>query len=208
MGYSISWIAFKGLSKADVLARCGYREGGREDEDNESATSFTELPTGWSIVFSQDIDHGAAEHLAPLSSGATVAACQVEEHVMYSAVHCAVGGRILWSVRHVGEQGDGYDLSVDGTPPPELAPIKARLNAEQDAEKGFELNELGPQSRLWGLFKKFAGAKKTSPLKVRHWKVDYGFDIPVELAREITGYRHDRVEFDWGKPRFTTLVRQ
>jgi hypothetical protein len=31
--------------------------------------------------------------------------------------------------------------------------------------------------------------------------------MPVELARYLTGYRHDRWKFDWGKPRFTKLER-
>jgi hypothetical protein len=34
---------------------------------------------------------------------------------------------------------------------------------------------------------------------------DYVFDIPVELASMICGYRHDRWKFDWGQPSFTCL---
>lgn len=36
MGFSISWLAFKGLSKAEVLKRTGFRDSGAYDEANES----------------------------------------------------------------------------------------------------------------------------------------------------------------------------
>ena len=35
--------------------------------------------------------------------------------------------------------------------------------------------------------------------------VDYVFDIPVRLAEDLCGYRHDRWKFDWGQPVFTRL---
>jgi hypothetical protein len=176
MGFSISWVAFKNLSKAEVLKRGGFRDSGTEDEANEAPFSFAELPSGWVILFSNDFDYGDAEHLVRLSSGAMVLSCQVEEHVMFSAVHCYSNGREAWSVWHNSTRGR-YDLSTRGTPPAELAPIKIRLNAKQ--------NESG-------------GATSD---------VDHTFDIPVELAAELTGYRHDRMQFDRGRPIFTVLER-
>ena len=34
-------------------------------------------------------------------------------------------------------------------------------------------------------------------------RVDHMFDVPVELAESICGYRHDRWRFSWGQPVFT-----
>jgi hypothetical protein len=176
MGFSISWIAFKDLSKAQVLDRNRCRDSGTEDEVNEAPFSFAELPTGWMVLFSNDFDYGAAEHLIGLSMGATVLSCQVEEHVMFSAAHCYQNGREAWSVWHDSQRGR-YDLSLRGTPPAQLAPIRMRLNAKQDDGGGARSD------------------------------VDYVFDIPLELAAELTGYRHDQVQFDWGRPIFTVLER-
>lgn len=36
--------------------------------------------------------------------------------------------------------------------------------------------------------------------------VDFLFEVPIELAANITGYRHDRVNFDWGAPDFKALA--
>ena len=69
------------------------------------------------------------------------------------------------------------DLAIRGTPPTGFDDIRARLLEQQ------RLEDLGQAA------------------------VDYVFDIPVEVARSICGYRHDRWKFDWGKPRFTELER-
>jgi len=70
-----------------------------------------------------------------------------------------------------------YDISAHGALPLAFAPIKTRLNARQDESGGAASD------------------------------VDYTFDIPVELAAELTGYRHDRLRFDWGRPNFMELER-
>jgi hypothetical protein len=60
-----------------------------------------------------------------------------------------------------------YDLSARGALPPEFTPIKVRLTAEQKEND------------------RAAG------------NVDCLFDVPVELAFELTSYRYDRWKFDW-----------
>jgi hypothetical protein len=68
-----------------------------------------------------------------------------------------------------------YDLSISGILPPEFELIKTRLYALQ-----------ADNDRAKG-------------------RVDYMFDVPVELAAKLTGYRHDQTRFDWGNPHFTVL---
>ncbi len=176
MGFKISWIGFKGLSKGDVLSNIGFHDSGRHDDANEASFSLAELPTGWSILFSNDIEFGSPENLRSLSNGADILSCQVHEGVMYSAVHQAAEGRDLWSVCH-DCQIDMYNLSVSRNPPSIFADISKALHAKQDENGGVD-----------------AG-------------VDYIFDIPVEVAFQLTGYRHDRWRFDWGEPSFTVIER-
>ncbi len=68
-----------------------------------------------------------------------------------------------------------WDLTVSGSPPPGLPEILDRLRAEQTAAGG-------------------DGAD-----------VDFIFDVPVEVAAAVSGFRHDRWKYDWGEPRFTVL---
>ena len=66
-------------------------------------------------------------------------------------------------------------LQTDGQLPKDFADIREKLFGEQDSDGG-------PVS-----------------------DTDYIFDIPVELAAAVTGYRHDRSDLDWGKPQFTEV---
>ena len=66
------------------------------------------------------------------------------------------------------------NLDVYGSPPAEFPKIRDRLAKLQDEEDGDSM------------------------------RVDYFFDIPVETAASLCGYRHDRWKSD-GKPTFTVI---
>jgi len=68
-----------------------------------------------------------------------------------------------------------YDLSIGGDPPDLFRDLRDSLLKEQDD----------------------AGGEKAD--------VDFVFDVPVQLAAELCGYRHDRWKFDWGEPVFSRL---
>jgi hypothetical protein len=68
-----------------------------------------------------------------------------------------------------------YDLSVDGEPPALFSSLRDVLLKQQED----------------------AGGENAD--------VDFVFDVPVQLAAELCGYRHDRAKFDWGEPEFSRL---
>lgn len=37
-------------------------------------------------------------------------------------------------------------------------------------------------------------------------EVDFVFEIPIELAHLVSGYRHDLWKYDWGSPSFKVLI--
>lgn len=39
-------------------------------------------------------------------------------------------------------------------------------------------------------------------------RVDYIFDVPVEVAEMIAGFRYDRWRYDWGEPVFTVAAHK
>lgn len=158
-----------------MLDRLRFRDRGEVDEANEAPFSIAELPNHWTVVWSNDFSYGAPENVHRLAGAMTVVSCQVEEHAMYSAAHCVTKGAHAWSVWHDGGQLGPYDLHVTGDPPPALDAIKRRLFAEQDARGGEAAD------------------------------VDFGFDMPIELALDVTGYRHDQTRFPWGEPTFTII---
>jgi hypothetical protein len=133
MGLSASWIAVRGMDRAQVAERLGLEETGREAEGWDAFLALGDMGNGWVIVRCQDFDYPTRELMAPLSAGAEALSCQVEEHVMVSIARGFRDGRQVWSAIHEPDQGID-SLVVEGTPPPELAAIEQRLRAQQDAE--------------------------------------------------------------------------
>lgn len=175
MGYSISWIAFQGLTKSEILSCTRLIDTGEPDGVNESPISGSELPCGWYVLFLNDVTHPyvSGDTLRELSRGCSVLGCQVEEHAMVSASFFYQNGTRIWNVVHDSEKGL-YHLEIDGDPPESFSISECRQKQDSAGGEG-------------------AG-------------VDYIFDAPLELARRICGYRHDRWKFDWGQPTFTRLV--
>lgn len=178
MSYSISWLGVRGTPKAEVLARLCLRDTDESDEANESPVSGAELPTGWYVLFLNDLTHPfvAPRALQKLSEGCEVVGCQIEEHVMFSAAFHYSDGRHGWSITHESYKGL-YNLEVEGSASAFVAELHAGARSHQDKEGGEN-----------------AG-------------VDYIFDVPLEAAERLCGYRHDRWKFDWGEPQFTKLVK-
>lgn len=134
MGFSISWIAFQGITKEEVLARSGLRDTGEVLDEDIVDFSLAVLPTGWILLFTEDVTYALPERLEPFSKGCRLLACCAEEHVMVSAAFCYEDGQEIWSVLHDAQQGK-YHLDADGTLPPEFEEARQRLTKEQDEDK-------------------------------------------------------------------------
>lgn len=127
MGFSLSWIALKGVGKDQALELTGLADTDEPDPDNEEPISGTMLPTGWYLIVFDDIAHPLThpDELARLSEAATVLAGVAEEHVNYSAACLYEGGEEIWRVWHQLDFGD-FHLEVEGTPPEPFEAIKAK----------------------------------------------------------------------------------
>ncbi len=174
MGFNIVWLGFENATKEEVSSLLSARDTGRDDPYNESPVSAGELPSGWTILFANDVTRLSEERLKRLSEDKDLIVCAVFEGPMVSQAIRYRKGEVAWSVTHISENGI-YDLKVNGEPPEAFETIKARLFADQKAEEN-------------------DGAA-----------VDFVFDIPIELAKHLTGYRYDQLEFEWGKLSFTEL---
>lgn len=159
MGEATSWVAIRGLDRAEFAARLDCAETD-EPADDRTDLALGQPSDGWLVVVCSDFRFPTSRQLSELSKGAELAACQIEEHVMFSAAFGFRDGVQIWSVTHDSSKGI-YSLAVDGTPPPELDPIRARLKDQQDAEGGEE-----------------AG-------------VDFIFDAGPDLVAALSGYKHN-----------------
>ncbi len=165
MGHSLSWAAVKGGAPDAVQSALGLRATGQREEIPRSKIVAVDLPSGWYVVLFQrsEIKDKVLKRLATLGE---VVYCFVEEHVMVSAASGWKDSKSLWSVVHDG-QGGINDLQVEGSLPASFASIRDRQKVKQD--EGEKLAIDGEE-----------------------FAVDHMFDVPVDLAQELTGFRHDR----------------
>jgi hypothetical protein len=162
MGYSQSWLAVKGKTPAAVLEVLGLRGTGTHEEIAESPLVGAGLPSGWYLVVTDRSGH-------PLTRDTVLqrlsAGCEVVTGDVeeHVMVSVATGWKDGQSVWSVvhDAQRDMEHLETQGDLPAAFGGIRDKLLSKQQA----------------------AGGRKTD--------VDYIFDVPVELAQSLTGYRHD-----------------
>ena len=178
MGFKISWLAFFGKEKTDVLASMHLVDTGIHEEAIESPICAASFPKDWTVLFLNEFLHPLTEDpsLETLSKDCTVICGQVHEGIMYSSACLYERGTLLWSVSH-DAQTDLYNLEIEGELPESFADIKKQCVVQQDNAGG-----------------KTAG-------------VDYMFNVPVDLAKSICGFEYCRWRYDWGEPHFTELKK-
>jgi len=175
MGFSISWLAFRGKTKREVLAELRLADTGEPDTYCEGALCGAEIPGGWFLIHINDCFHPwmEDEELAIHSRGCTVLGCQVEEHVMASGSFVWQDGSQVWTVVHESENGID-DLRIIGDAPAQVAAIHADATRAQDEEGGDEAD------------------------------VDMIFDVPIDVAEAVCGFRHDKtIDPECKEPPFT-----
>ena len=158
MGYSISWLACRGLTAQTALKRLGLTETTRTAECARAKFSAQSLPGEWHPIVANRCDHTMirAPSLANLSVECEVVACSVEEHVMHcSAEHWREGTR-RWRIEHSSEKGAEH-LDTEGELPAVLAALVAGAAAAQAADPD----------------------------------VDAFFDVPLQAAQQLAGFKHD-----------------
>src|SRR5262245_58862117 len=180
MGYSLSWIAVKGRRPNSVREELSFRTTGKREEIPESEVSAVEMPGGWYLIVSNHTEQVASDAAMQRlsSSGCELVTCFVEEHVMFSSATGWRDGRKSWSIIHDSQRGIEH-LETMGELPASYSSIRERLFAEQKEEN---IRKAGMRRPLF--FRKV--------VSIEEMGCDYIFNIPVEVAHELTGYRHDR----------------
>lgn len=179
MGYSLSWLAVKGKAPQAVLDELGFRRTGERQEIPEAALSAAEMPNGWYLIVSNHTEHVAPDSvLQHLTADCEAVTCFVEEHVMCSSATGWKDGRRIWSINHNAQRGREH-LETGGELPASFSSIRDRLFSKQKEEN---IRKAGIRRPLL--------PRKVIP--IGEMGCDYIFEIPVEVARELTGYQHDR----------------
>lgn len=161
MGFSLAWLAVRGLPVTEILDRLKVSATPESSGYVQAPLSMT--PFGeWTLIVARGCDHRIVRDvtLSRLSSDCEVIACRIEEHVMYSSSSSWSQGQRRWLVEHDAGRGKDH-CAVVGDAPAGLSAVMAQCVANQQADGGL-------------------GAD-----------VDHYFEIPLKLAEHLVGFKHD-----------------
>ncbi len=178
MGFSQSWLAVKGKPAAAVLEALGLKGTGTREEIAESPIIGAELPGGWYLVVANRSGHRLMRE--PVVERLS-AGCEVVTGDVEE--HVMVSMAAGWK--------DGRRIWL----------------VAHDAQRGIE--HLKTQGELPTAFGGIRDEMRSQHQAAggRQADVDYIFDVPVELAKALTGYRHDEDIAGVGDRPFEVLVQ-
>lgn len=162
MGFAITWLAVKREGMDQVLARLSLNPTGKFEDDPESPFSTARLTSGWQLLWINDYD-------APVLAAEHLKAISCDHDVLVCRVeeHVMASSAELWSSGQmawsISHVGTNgpVGLNIVGQPPASFVAIREDLEAVQVAEGGMDAD------------------------------VDHIFDIPLQLARSLVGFKHD-----------------
>jgi len=188
VGFNMSWIFVDGIEESALYKAFDLAPTGEAADEDDLGTSRVPLAgatlkSGWCAVFAKyalvmDLTMGTnPPRLSRLPAKSRSVVCVVLEHAMISYASCWHGSHRVWEVRHDG----GEHLEISGDLPSEFAGFRS---SAMDKQRAQEAHPAPPG-----------------------WSVDYVFDVPLETAATMTGYRQDRAVDDDFFRNVQTLVQ-
>jgi hypothetical protein len=176
VGFNMSWIFVDGINEDALYQALDLAATDETPDPHDLGTSHvplagTALKSGGCAVFARyalvmDATVGTnPARLTRLPKQSRCITCVVLEHAMVSYASLWQDGRYVWQIRHDSRQGAGH-LEVRGDLPSAFGDFRGSAMDKQRAQE----------------------ARR----KPDEWGVDYFFDVPLDTAATITGYRHDR----------------
>lgn len=176
MGYSLSWLAIKGKLPQTVLDELGFRVTEEGEAMPESDLTAAELPNGWYLIVANRSEQVVPDGVLKQLS----AGCE--------AVTCFVEEHVMFSSATGWKDGRRCWL--------------VRHNAQKQRDHIEAEGELAPMFN--SILSRMQSRQREAD--ARKQRVDFLFEVPVELAHALVGYRCDRdVPELRGKP-FRVLV--
>lgn len=182
MGFNMSWVCAEGIDQDAFLDTLELRPTGPATATEDFGTTAVPLSaattaSGWQTMFAKyalalDAALGTEPpRIARLPSNSRCVVVLVLEHRMLSYSSLWQGGRQVWEILH-----DGRDhLSAKGDLPPQFAAIHATERMRQDEQTRRRPPGLSREEAYWH-------------------NADYIYEVPINTAAVITGFRHDQAD--------------
>jgi hypothetical protein len=162
MGYAVSWLAVKDAVSQPLLQDLGLKPTGEKADYGDALFTGRALSSGWFILFINECDHQFVQPKTLASISKTG-----------DVIACSIEEHVMWSTA---------ELWRDGT---EI------WRVEHDAQEG--MCHLSPSGLLPDVYsaieKEFR--EKQEQAGGEDSDTDYFFEIPLQTAKSIAGFKHD-----------------
>ena len=166
MGFALSWLGVRGKSPEVVLEELGLRLTGEHEDIPESGIVCASLSTGWFVVV---MNNSMAAYDGSMDVSRLSRGAEVVTCMLEE--HVMMSGYARWKdgTRMTSVMHDaqhGVRHLDSENLPPDMTDIAERAKASQDKEDEADAS------------------------------TDFIFDVPIDVAYRVTGFRHDRADRD------------
>lgn len=162
MGYAVSWLAVKDAVSAPLLADLGLTPTGEKADYGKALFTGRALSTGWFILFINECDHQFVQPKSLASLSKTG-----------DVIACSIEEHVMWSTAELWRNGAQV------------------WRIEHDAQKS--MCHISPSGLLPDGFPaietEFVEKQKQAGGEMSD--TDYIFEIPLQTAKSIVGFKHD-----------------
>ncbi len=166
MGFALSWIGVRGKSPDAVLNDLGWRRTGEREDVPESDAVCTQLRSGWFIVVLNN---------------------SLDAFDAIDPTDLSRGGDVVTCMVEEHVMVSGFSSWTDG---------RRVVTVGHDAEKGIQhllvTGSLSPELKQIV----DAAIRSQDTKDDGDADTDFIFDVPIDMAYRLTGFRHDHVELD------------
>lgn len=162
MGYAVSWLAVKNSNSELLLQKLDLAPTGEVTLYGESLFTGCRLSTGWFVLFINQCDHN---FVCPETLASLSAVGE--------AIACSIEEHVMWCI--AGLWRDGAQVwCIEHDAQKNIS----HINASGDLPEGYPAIE-----RKYAELQEQSGGEKSG--------VDYFFEIPLQTAKGIVGFKHD-----------------
>jgi hypothetical protein len=167
MGYAISWLAVKDAAPEAVLQQLGLKATGETAYFGESLFTGCSLPTGWFLLVINQSEHRFVQTNA-------LAALSAHRDV----VACSVEEHVMYCTAELWRGGAQV------------------WRIEHDAQNG--MSHIGKSGKLPDAYRVIEGrfSKEQSQSGGEKSDTDYIFEIPMQTAKSVVGFKYDELGSD------------
>lgn len=177
MGYSASWLAIKPKSPAAIRLELQVSETEQKQAFPEAMLTGAPLPNGWYLIF---VNHCDSKYISDPIQTDLSKECEI--------VSCSIEEHVMYSMSQYWINGHKV------------------WQVSHDAQQG--MFNLESQGKLPENYQSIKSTNYSEQLSAggENADVDFMFDIPLLLAKSITGFKHDEENTADIALEFTTLL--